>query len=187
MQQQSSSSSSNRFREHDFCWKTKYSVVECKASENVCENLLDVLGQSETYFLPSGWKLENDQLKFSSRLPLRNIHHLPVRGPRATQFQFFYHRFTHSSLQLESRIQGAQDRSLRGSVGFWAPPRPLEERAHARDQNVHQCSARKVWQLAPQLEASFFVQDRRWLWPPRQQDSVVSFSFIAALQVSGWG
>ena len=76
MQQQSSSSSSNRFIEHDFCWKTKNSVVECKASENVCENLLDVLGESETYFLPSGWKLENHQLKFSSRLPLRNIYHI---------------------------------------------------------------------------------------------------------------
>ena len=89
----------------------KNSVVECKASENVCENLLDVLGESETYFLPSGWKLENRQLKFSSRLPLRNIHHLPVQGPRATQFQFFYHIV----LQL---IQGAPDRALRGSVGF---------------------------------------------------------------------
>ena len=88
MQQQSSSSSSNRFIEHDVCWKTKNSVVECKASENVCENLLDVLGESETYFLPSGWKLENHQLKFSSRLPLRNIHHIhvPVWGPRATEF-----------------------------------------------------------------------------------------------------
>ena len=94
MQQQSSSSSSNRFIEHDVCWKTKNSVVECKASENVCENLLDVLGESETYFLPSGWKLENHQLKFSSRLPLQNIHHIPVRGPRATEFQFFYHRVT---------------------------------------------------------------------------------------------
>ena len=79
-------SSSNRFIEHDVCWKTKNSVVECKASENVCENLLDVLGESETYFLPSGWKLENHELKFSSRLPLRNIHHIPVRGPRATVF-----------------------------------------------------------------------------------------------------
>ena len=57
-------------------------VVECKASENVYENLLDVLGESETHFLPSGWKLENHELKFSSRLPLRNIHHIPVRGPR---------------------------------------------------------------------------------------------------------
>ena len=35
------------FIEHDVCWKTKNSVVECKASENVCENLLDVLGESE--------------------------------------------------------------------------------------------------------------------------------------------
>ena len=44
------------------------------------EHLLDVLGEPETYFLPSVWKLENHQRKFSSRLPLRNIHHLPVRS-----------------------------------------------------------------------------------------------------------
>ena len=114
MQQQSSSSSSNRFIEHDVCWKTKNSVVECKASENVCENLLDVLGESETYFLPLGWKLENHQLKFSSRLPLRNIHHIPVRGPRATdlKFQFFDHRVTCRS----TLMQGPPDRALRGSV-----------------------------------------------------------------------
>ena len=99
MQQQSSSSSSNRFIEHEVCWKTKNSVVECKASENVWENLLNVLGESETYFLPSGWKLENHQLKFSSRLPLRNIHHLPVRGPRATVFwSSFYNLSTHKKV-----------------------------------------------------------------------------------------
>ena len=38
-QHESSSSSSNRFFiEHD-CWKTKNSVVECKASKNVCERV----------------------------------------------------------------------------------------------------------------------------------------------------
>ena len=85
-------------------------------------------------------------------------------------------------------MQGAPDRALRGSVGFWAPPRPLEERAHARARSkCPPARARRVWKLAPQLGASFFVQDRRWLWPPRQQDTVVSFSFIAAFQVPGWG
>ena len=74
------------------------------------KHLLDVLGESETYFIPSGWKLENHQLKFSSCLPLRNIHHLPVRGPRGRQFQFFDDRFT--------SLQGAPDRALRGSVGL---------------------------------------------------------------------
>ena len=67
------------------------------------ENLLDVLGESETYFLPSGWKLENHELKFSSRLPLRNIHHIPVRGPRATEFQFFVHRVTTYARRSGSR------------------------------------------------------------------------------------
>ena len=144
------------------------------------KHLLDVLGESETYFLPSGWKLENHQLKFSSRLPLRNIHHLPVRGLRAGQFQFFDHRFT--------SLQGAPDRALRGSVGLWAPPRPLEECPNARDQNVHQRSqslktGASAWRIF--LPRSTW----QWLWSPRQQDShtVVSFSFFAALQVPGWG
>ena len=140
MQQQSSSSSSNRFIEHDVCWKTKNSVVECKASENVCGNLLDVLGESETYFLPSGWKLENHQLKFSSRLPLRNIHHIPVRGPRATEFQFFDHRIRKPYvLQLMQGVPGADgsraprlSRFLSSAAAAWGAC------AHARDQNVHQ-------------------------------------------------
>ena len=155
MQQQSSSSSSNRFIEHDVCWKTKNSVVECKASENVCENLLDVLGESETYILPSGWKLENHELKFSSRLPLRNIHHIPVRGPRATEFQFFDHRVTTYARCSGSRAPRLS-RFLSSAAAAWAAcacarTREIKMSTSARSQSLKTGASACIG-------ASFFVQ-----------------------------
>ena len=156
MQQQSSSSSSNRFIEHDVCWKTKNSVVECKASENV-------------------WK----SLRCFRRVwNLLSAIGLEVRKSRAEVFKSLaaaeYPSHT-SSGTARNRVpvlwsscynlcKALQDRAPRGSVGFWAPPRPLEERAHACARARSKCPparARRVWKLAPhdqQLGASFFVQ-----------------------------